>query len=96
MLKGVSSKAAALIETLQPYSTGEKALSPLWHLNPLSNIDKHRTLHLTGGTVQSFNFEFPPLANPTRIVNKEVRAAGAFDHNTELISGNWSVTDRRL
>src|SRR5262249_8364684 len=44
MLKGVSNKSAALIKSLQPFSTGEGGGSPLWHLNQLSNFDKHRTI----------------------------------------------------
>jgi hypothetical protein len=35
------------IESLQPYHRGEDAvLHPLWVLHELSNIDKHRTLHI--------------------------------------------------
>jgi len=86
MLVGVSKQAAGLIETLQPFSTAEHANSPLWHVNQLSNIDKHRTLHLTGGTLQSFNFSFPPIVNPGRI-NRRIREAGAFQNNTIVAEG---------
>lgn len=86
MLRGVSNKATALIKTLQPFSTGEDVKSPLWHLNQLSNIDKHRTLHLTGGTLQAFNFSFPRVVNEGKIFRK-VRAQGAFEHNTIVAEG---------
>jgi hypothetical protein len=44
---GVDPNALSLIERLQPYMRpdGKYWLSPLWVLNELHNIDKHRTLH---------------------------------------------------
>jgi hypothetical protein len=88
MLQGIGKKAASLIETFQPFSTGENEKSPLWHLDKLSNFDKHRTLHLTGGTLEAFNFTFPPLVNPGRIY-KRVRERGEFQHNTTIVEGEF-------
>jgi hypothetical protein len=47
-LRGVSVPAHALIESLQPYKTPatDTHLHPLWVLNQLMNIDKHRALTL--------------------------------------------------
>lgn len=87
MLKGVSKKAASLIESFQPFATGENTSSPLWHLNQLSNIDKHRVIHLAGGSVHTYNFSFPPLANPARVERQELRECGAFEHNAVLMKG---------
>jgi hypothetical protein len=86
MLRGVGTQATALIKTLQRFSTGEGDKSPLWHLNQLSNIDKHRTIHLTGGTLQAFNFSFPPIVNPGRI-ERRVNQRGAFQNNTVVAEG---------
>jgi hypothetical protein len=44
---GVAAPVLALIEALQPYHANDPALDPLWVLNELANIDKHRTLHTT-------------------------------------------------
>jgi hypothetical protein len=82
MLMGVDAHAADLIKSFQPFSTGESADSPLWHLNQLSNIDKHRTIHLAGGSLEAFEVSFPALANRARILSKTVRAPGPFEHNT--------------
>jgi hypothetical protein len=41
-LPGVSGEVRALIKELQPFSTGENADSPLWHLYCLSVWDKHK------------------------------------------------------
>lgn len=42
---GVSAPILAVVESLQPYHAPDPALHPLWLINELSNIDKHRTLH---------------------------------------------------
>ena len=48
MLQAIHPKAKAVIEGLQPYQRGRDYRShPLWILNELSNIDKHRMLHIT-------------------------------------------------
>jgi hypothetical protein len=55
-LEGIPDAVAALIETLQPYHTREKGLDhtlhPLWVLNKLDNIDKHRRLTLASGVAR--------------------------------------------
>jgi len=95
MLDGVSTHTTGLIEQMQPFVTGEGEKSPLWHLNKLSNIDKHRTLHLTGGTVEAFNFSFPPVVNPGYVPQKHIREQGAFEHNTEIAWGRM-FSDRPM
>ena len=55
-LDGIPDAVAALIETLQPYHTREKGRDytrhPLWVLNKLDNIDKHRRLTLAAGVAR--------------------------------------------
>lgn len=50
-IRGVVPQAAAIIERLQPYRRRDLGrdyrLHPLWVLNALENIDKHRRLALT-------------------------------------------------
>jgi hypothetical protein len=49
-LAGVGSEAATVIERLQPYHRRKNPGSRvLWQLQELSNIDKHRLLHVTHG-----------------------------------------------
>jgi len=88
MLTGVGDKATGLIKSFQPFSTGEGTSSPLWHLNQISNFDKHRMLHLTGGTIEAFDFQFPPLVNSGSI-SKTVRQRGAFHHNAIIAEGSF-------
>lgn len=48
MLQAIDPKAKDAIERMQPYQRGRNFRShPLWQLNELSNIDKHRMLHVT-------------------------------------------------
>ena len=56
-LKGVGTKAKALIKILQPFSTGEGTDSPLWHLHELSNFDKHRRICLTGAVTHQLHVQ---------------------------------------
>lgn len=55
-LDGVPDAVAALIETLQPYHTREKGLDhtlhPLWVIDKLDNIDKHRRLAIACGVAR--------------------------------------------
>ena len=89
MLKGIGNKATKLIKFFQPFSTGEDEASPLWHLNKVSNFDKHRMLNLTGGTIEAFDFKFPPLVNPGTIFHR-IRKRGAFQHNTIIAEGSFT------
>jgi hypothetical protein len=45
-LAGAPENVRTVIKSLQPFATGEKADSPLWHLRELSNWDKHKTIHV--------------------------------------------------
>jgi hypothetical protein len=48
-------RAQATIEEWQPYHRGEKfAAHPLWKLNRLSNVDKHRVPHITSLAMTAF------------------------------------------
>lgn len=55
-IKGLADPVAALVDELQPYHTREKGLdytlNPLWVLNKLENIDKHRRLMLASAVAR--------------------------------------------
>ena len=55
-IKFVTPAAQALIESVQPFKSGDKfAEHALWILNCLSNIDKHRVLHIGAAYAGSYN-----------------------------------------
>jgi hypothetical protein len=55
MLKGVGVKAVELIKSVQPFETEEGTKSPLWLLSELSNWDKHRSIPLTGASINNIS-----------------------------------------
>jgi hypothetical protein len=60
-IKHVSGEAQAIIKGLQPYHAGDKATShPLWVLEKLENIDKHRRLLITVSSHQGTATAIPP------------------------------------
>lgn len=88
-LRGIRADAVDLIRTEQPFpkeegGTGERDRSPLWHLKVLSDIDKHRTLHVTGAMVESFNFVFPPLKRAAAIRQQYRRSPGPIQQDVAL------------
>lgn len=51
MVGGIAPEAQTRIDCLQPYKRGDSyKTDPLWILNRLSNIDKHRLIHLPAVT----------------------------------------------
>jgi hypothetical protein len=75
-LRCVGQDAVDLIQSEEPFSTGEGVYSPLWHLQELSNADKHRTLHLTGTQLAAFSFNFPALLEDCAQTTLEVAQKG--------------------
>lgn len=57
-IRGIDPKAQTVIEGLQPYNRGNFEEDPLWLLNALNVIDKHRTIHVAGVAFQGA--ELPP------------------------------------
>ncbi len=75
MLQALDPKAKEEIERLQPYQRGMNFRShPLWQLNELSNIDKHRMLHITA-------WNFTALAIPATmcVPPKQWREGGKLE-----------------
>lgn len=89
-LRCVRQDAVDLIQSKQPYYTGEGVNSPLWHLAELSNSDKHRTLHLTGTLIEGFQFTMPPTLEPITYTVLEQRAEGPIQQDAVLWRGRLS------
>jgi hypothetical protein len=59
-LRGVESKAVAVIEGKQPYHRGNAwADDPLWVIHELDRIDKHRRVHLTAYAIAGTELTVP-------------------------------------
>ena len=56
---GISDEAAFLLDTLQPYQrVDDPTLHPLWLLNRLWNVDKHRTLNVVAVNLGRVTIKF--------------------------------------
>ena len=88
-LKNVARVAIDAILAEQPFpktdgGTGEGTKSPLWHLQELSNIDKHRTLHLTGTILKEFKMETAPLKFAVKTFTRERNPIGPIQQDYVL------------
>ncbi|MGN7187382.1 hypothetical protein [Microbacterium enclense] len=103
----VRSEALAAVESLQPYRSGDGERHPLWRLNQLNNIDKHRLLHVTSlsgaGGVAFVPAPLDPEISTTqeqrrhtvRLLPEEpqvFRATASEMHDPAAMAGLWSYT----
>lgn len=82
----VSQLACDLIQSLQPYSTGEGINSPLWQLHEISNFDKHRTLHFAAAHLEGIQVSFPNMHPDIKVTEEMGRPPGPFEHGDVLVS----------
>lgn len=90
-LVGFNAGSVALLKSLQPFSTGEDTLSPLWQLHELNNFDKHCQLILGAGSVTNWvKLEVGPLEGG--IVTSIVEDEGPYERDTvvaRVAVPNW-------
>ena len=92
--RAVAPEVFAFIEGLQPYNRVHNPLDhPLWVLSDLDNMDKHRTLALTGVALGGFGFGIGTVFDASLHFDRIGGGfTGSFDENTELASWNLTVT----
>jgi hypothetical protein len=81
MLGDIDEHAKAVIEGLQPYKRGNRLAKtdPLWWLNKLNNMDKHRLPHLVFFTPRLLSFITP----------------GDYDTTNSIELVNWGPVEHR-
>jgi hypothetical protein len=78
-LRYVSTNACDIIRNLQPYHAGEDAIvHPLWVLEQLQNIDKHRALLLTPTTHTGVTLDNPLRFQPQTFSFSVVNTAEVY------------------
>lgn len=81
-IRYVSLAVQTIIQSLQPYHTGDAAITHwLWLLEQLQNIDKHRALLLAVSAQHGVDATFPPLC---RIQYIQFRSADLSIPNAEF------------
>jgi hypothetical protein len=80
-IRGAAPGVEAIVESHQPYNSGQPFL---WFLHELNNWDKHRVLHLVENTVTDFGF-----LNPEHILTANFHPAGELEADAEL--ARWKL-----
>jgi hypothetical protein len=89
MILGFGNAAAAAVEQLQPYHAEDYRTDPLWRLNKMSNVDKHRLVHiadfhLTGELIRQVPQGSPPLPLDKVAMHADYESTGALKHGTPI------------
>jgi hypothetical protein len=88
----VPAQAQAFIYRLQPYRRGDDMTTdPLWILQELSNIDKHRRLPLLGAVVSEVTYDSIEVQSVGML---DVGGPGAFKDKAVLVK--WSPPDAEV
>ncbi|MDP2328462.1 MAG: hypothetical protein Q8M79_10325 [Dehalococcoidia bacterium] len=86
-IRGLPSDAKAIVEGLQPYHRrqldGVKS-DRLWLLREMSNIDKHRSLHISTWSALHVQWDITHLYPGTVIHSSWVRAPGVLESGASL------------
>ncbi len=94
-IRGLPREAQTIIEQFQPYQGGQKSLSnhPLWILREMSNIDKHRSIHITAWSAHALALDITGLAPGVSIHSHQVRPLGVIESGTEIAKIEFSTPD---
>ena len=95
-IRGIPPDAQAVVEGLQPYHRGKGYLSddPLWILREMSNIDKHRNIHVTAWSAHTISLDITDIAPRVRIHSHRVRLPGVIESGTVI--AEIDITTPRL
>jgi hypothetical protein len=86
-MRGASAEGHAVIEQLQPYHRRETEQHPLELLRVLSNIDKHRLLHLVLPAPKQIENQFKQAVGSSRLQVYEVAPALPIEGRTVVLRG---------
>jgi hypothetical protein len=108
-LRGLNASAARIVEALQPFQCrltgGDVRNDPLWLLREMSNIDKHRTIHMSTWCAYQIEWDITQLFPGTRIHRQwmhplEPLASGAviaeIEFSYEAASQQTMLMDRHI
>ena len=86
-IRGLPPDAQAIVEGLQPYRRGNENLTsdPLWILREMSNIDKHRSIHVTTWSAYSIALDITQIMPGARIHSHRVRPPGVIESGATIV-----------
>jgi len=92
-IAGIDPNAQTIIEGLQPYMRGQSFEdNPLWWLQELNRLDKHRLLHLLAASAGAVTIDFAHMKNVAALTGPSsvVNIPGPVDGRTKV--NRWLVT----
>ncbi len=92
-IRGIPPEAQAIIEGLQPYNRGNVAMKsdPLWILREMDDIDKHRTIHISGWSAHAIALDITELMPGVRLHSHSIRPTGAIESGAILVEIDYSA-----
>ncbi len=92
-IRGIPPDAQAIVEGLQPYNRGKDKVStdPLWILREMSNIDKHRSIHVTTWSAYTIALDITHIAPGTRVHSHWVRPPGVIENGAPIVEVDMSI-----
>ncbi len=90
-IRGLCPDAKAIIEGLQPYHRGNLKDDWLWILRELSNIDKHRRIHVTVRYARSNALEVVRTEPDVIVHSITARPPGILENNAVITELDMSV-----
>jgi hypothetical protein len=84
-LQGIADEAATQIELLQPYHREQYETDPLWILNKLTNVSKHRRLLVSGLNVL--------LLDPVALPHESAPSETGVSDNVQMDEGLVAVVE---
>ena len=95
-IRGLPPEAQAIVKALQPHygrdDQDRRKGDPLWLLRELSNIDKHRSLHMTTWTALQVRWDITHLFEGTVIHSQWIRPIGVIESGAVLAEIDMSYT----
>lgn len=92
-IRGLPDDAKAIIEALQPYHRGDDMLmDPLRILREMDDIDKHRTVHLTGWSAMVVTLDITHVPPGSRVHSLYVRPIGPIESGAVLAELDFTAT----
>jgi hypothetical protein len=90
-IRGIPPDAKAIVEGLQPYHRGKDAASdPLWLVHEMSNIDKHRNIHLTAWAAHTIALDITQILPGARLHSLNIRPPGMIESGAVLAEVDFS------
>ncbi|MCH8066744.1 MAG: hypothetical protein IIC90_13115, partial [Chloroflexi bacterium] len=90
-IRGLPLSARAIIEALQPYSGKKVSHEPLWTLREMSNVDKHRSIHVAADSTAEVGWDITRIDPAVTVHSLDVEPVGLVESGTVLATLEVSV-----